>query len=76
MGREKDSTVAIADSQSVKTTEKKGAVYGFDGGKKVQDRKRHLVQPGGNSPSGLKEAFFADKLKLIQSRKKVKDLSL
>jgi hypothetical protein len=43
MGREKDSTVAIADSQSVKTTEKKGAVYGFDGGKKVQGRKRHLV---------------------------------
>ncbi len=43
MGREDNSSVAIADSQSVKTTEKKGAVYGFDGGKKVKGRKRHIV---------------------------------
>ena len=34
---------AIADSQSVKTTEKRGQVYGFDGGKKVKGRKRHIV---------------------------------
>ncbi len=37
------SSVAIADSQSVKTTEKKGQLYGFDGGKKVKGRKRHIV---------------------------------
>ena len=43
MGREDDSSVAIADSQSVKTTEKRGVVYGFDGGKKVKGRKRHIV---------------------------------
>ena len=43
VGRENDSSVAIAESQSVKTTEKKGAVYGFEGGKKVKGRKRHIV---------------------------------
>ncbi|MBD2542117.1 IS5 family transposase [Coleofasciculus sp. FACHB-SPT36] len=43
LGREEHSTVAIADSQSVKTTGKKGEVYGFDGGKKVKGRKRHIV---------------------------------
>ena len=42
-GRKPQSTVAIADSQSVKTTEKRGAVYGFDGGKKVKGRKRHII---------------------------------
>ncbi|MGD2183695.1 IS5 family transposase [Lusitaniella coriacea] len=43
IGRDSHSTVAIADSQSVKTTEKRGKVYGFDGGKKVKGRKRHIV---------------------------------
>ena len=42
-GRKPQSTVAPADSQSVKTTEKRGAVYGFDGGKKVKGRKRHII---------------------------------
>ncbi|WP_293108796.1 IS5 family transposase [Moorena sp. SIO3I6] len=42
LGRFEKSTVAIADSQSVETTEKRG-VYGYDGGKKVKGRKRHLV---------------------------------
>jgi putative transposase len=42
LGREADSTVAIANSQSVKTTEKRG-LYGFDGGKKVKGRKRHVI---------------------------------
>ena len=42
-GRTPQSTVAIADSQSVKTTEKRGVVYGFDGGKKVKGRKRHII---------------------------------
>ena len=43
MGREEDSTVAIADSQSVKTTEKKGGVYSYDRGKKVKGCFRHIV---------------------------------
>ena len=42
-GRKPQSTVASADSQSVKTTEKRGVVYGFDGGKKVKGRKRHII---------------------------------
>ncbi|HEY9881673.1 MAG TPA: IS5 family transposase [Leptolyngbyaceae cyanobacterium] len=43
LGRDQYSSVAIADSQSVKTNRKKGEVYGFDGGKKVKGRKRHVV---------------------------------
>ncbi|MBE9054058.1 IS5 family transposase [Nostocales cyanobacterium LEGE 11386] len=43
LGRDEQSTVASADSQSVKTTGKKGEVYGFDGGKKVKGRKRHII---------------------------------
>nr|WP_315862756.1 IS5 family transposase [Trichothermofontia sichuanensis] len=43
LGREPESSVAIADSQSVKTAEKRGPVYGYDGGKKVKGRKRHIV---------------------------------
>ena len=42
-GRKPQSSIAIADSQSVKTTEKRGAVYVFDGGKKVKGRKRHIL---------------------------------
>jgi putative transposase len=43
LGREANSSIAIADSQSVKTTEKRGRSTGFDGGKKVKGRKRHIV---------------------------------
>ncbi len=43
LDRDEDSTVAIADSQSVKTTEKRGRSTARDGGKKVKGRKRHIV---------------------------------
>ena len=42
-GRDESPTAAIIDSQSVKTSAEAGEMVGYDAGKRVKGRKRHLV---------------------------------
>lgn len=42
-GREESPSLALIDSQSVKTTRSGGVCRGIDGGKKTKGRKRHII---------------------------------
>jgi putative transposase len=42
-GRDADPSAAIMDAQSVKTVEESARISGYDGGKQVKGRKRHLL---------------------------------
>ena len=43
MGRNQDASAAIMDAQSVKTVEESARISGYDAGKSVKGRKRHLL---------------------------------
>ena len=43
VGRDADPSAAVMDAQSVKTVEESAPISGYDGGKQVKGRKRHLL---------------------------------
>jgi putative transposase len=74
-GRNAEPTLAIVDSQSTKTTAGTTEEKGYDGGKKVTGRKRHLaVDTQGNVlAAGITAANVHDKAGALSIREEVED---
>ncbi|MBD0378365.1 MAG: IS5 family transposase [Flavisolibacter sp.] len=76
-GREKEPSLVIIDSQSVKTPAFTGEETGYDAGKKVKGRKRHLaVDTQGNvMAAGVTAASMHDKTGAVTLKEGIEDLS-
>jgi putative transposase len=75
-GREKDPSAVMVDSQSVKTPAFTGEAVGYDGGKKVKGRKRHIaVDTQGNViVAGVTAASVHDKAGALTLKDDIEDL--
>ena len=75
-GREKEPSLVIVDSQSVKTPAFTGEEVGYDGGKNVKGRKRHLTTDtqGNVMAAGVTAASVHDKVGALTLKDDIEEL--
>ena len=75
-GREKEPSLVIVDSQSVKTPAFTGEEVGYDGGKNVKGRKRHLATDtqGNVMAAGVTAASVHDKVGALTLKDDIEEL--
>lgn len=76
-GRNKEPSLVIVDAQAVKTTAGTGDEVGYDGGKKVKGRKRHIATDtqGNVMAAGITSAYVHDKTGARVLKDDVEDLT-